>query len=69
MAGWGEAAFPGDTAGTLQAYWWVPIVAPIIGAAIGAFVYDFLINDVLKARMKASDPHLTQRGEVAEDDL
>lgn len=69
VAGWGEAAFPGDTGGTLQAYWWVPIVAPVIGAVIGAFVYDFLINDVLKARMKMADANLTQRGEVAEDDL
>lgn len=69
VAGWGEAAFPGNTGGTLQAYWWVPIVAPIIGAVIGAFVYDFLINDVLKARHKAADADLTQRGEVAEDDL
>jgi glycerol uptake facilitator protein len=69
LAGWGEAAFPGDTGGTLTSYWWVPIVAPVIGAVIGAFVYDFLINDVLKARMKPSDAHLTQRGEVAEDDL
>jgi glycerol uptake facilitator protein len=69
VAGWGEAAFPGDTGGTLGVYFWVPIVAPIIGAVIGAFVYDFFINDVLKARMKAADPNLTQRGEVAEDDL
>lgn len=67
VAGWGEAAFPGDTGGTLAAYWWVPIVAPIIGGVIGAFVYDFLINDVLKARMKANTSGLEQRGEVAED--
>lgn len=67
VAGWGEAAFPGNTGGTLQAYWWVPIVAPIIGAVIGAFVYDFFINDVLKARMKKDTAGLEQRGEVAED--
>jgi glycerol uptake facilitator protein len=67
VAGWGEAAFPGNTGGTLQAYWWVPIVAPIIGAVIGAFVYDFFINDVLKARHKSATEGLEQRGEVAED--
>ncbi len=67
VAGWGDAAFPGDTGGTLTAYWWVPIVAPIIGAVIGAFVYDFFINDVLKARMKKDTEGLEQRGEVAED--
>jgi hypothetical protein len=47
----------------------VPIVAPIIGAAIGAVIYDFFISDVLKARHKEEDPTLTDRGEVAEDDL
>lgn len=67
VAGWGEAAFPGNTGGTLQAYWWVPIVAPIIGAVIGAFVYDFFINDVLKARHGRATEGLEQRGEVAED--
>ena len=36
---------------------------------IGAFVYDFFINDVLKARHKAADADLAQRGEVAEDDV
>ena len=35
LEGWGDAAFPGDTGGILTAYWWVPIVAPIIGAIIG----------------------------------
>jgi glycerol uptake facilitator protein len=68
MAGWGDSALPG-VQGNLDAYWWVPIVAPIIGAVIGAFIYDFLINDVLKARHKPADPDLVQRGEVAEDEL
>lgn len=68
MAGWGEAAFPGDTGGSLQVYFWVPIVAPIVGAVIGALVYDFLINDVLKSRMKPEDRDLVQRGEVAEEE-
>lgn len=68
MAGWGDSAIPGAQ-GNLSAYWWVPIVAPIIGGIIGAFVYDFCINDVLKARQKPADKDLTQRGEVAEEDL
>jgi glycerol uptake facilitator protein len=66
IAGWGDAAIPGKQ-GNLDAYFWVPIVAPIIGAVIGAFVYDFFINDVLKARMKKDTEGLKQRGEVAED--
>ncbi len=68
VTGWGDAAFPGDVGGPLHAYWWVPIVAPIIGGAIGAVIYNFFINDVLKARMKPSDRDLVQRGEVAEEE-
>ena len=65
--GWGSAAFPGDY-GTLQAYWWVPIVAPLIGAAIGAVIYDFFINDVLRARNRSEAGGLERRGEVVEED-
>ena len=45
MAGWGEVALPG-----VRNYFWVPIVGPVIGGIVGAFVYDFFIHDVLKAR-------------------
>jgi len=45
LAGWGEVALPG-----IRNYFWVPIVGPIIGGIAGAFVYDFFIHDVLKAR-------------------
>jgi len=68
VAGWGDAAFPGDTGGPLTNYWWVPIVAPIIGAAIGTAIYQFFISDVLQARGK-TQADLEERGEVAEDDL
>src|SRR5918995_43240 len=39
VAGWGTGVF---TAG--GGWWWVPIVAPIVGAILGAFAYDALIN-------------------------
>lgn len=68
VAGWGDAAFPGNVGNPLHSYWWVPIVAPLIGGVIGAVVYDFFINDVLKARMKPADRDLVQRGEVAEEE-
>ncbi|HZJ28504.1 MAG TPA: MIP family channel protein [Solirubrobacterales bacterium] len=68
FAGWGDAAFPGDVGGPLMAYWWVPIVAPIIGGAVGAVVYNFFIHDVLEARSAPETPGLTRRGEVAEED-
>ena len=45
LAGWGQVALPG-----VNNYFWVPIVGPLIGGVIGAFIYDLFINDVLKAR-------------------
>jgi len=31
-------------------YFWIPIVAPLVGGAVGALVYDFTIHKVLEAR-------------------
>jgi MIP family channel proteins len=44
IAGWGPAVF---TAG--HAWWWVPIVAPCLGAWLGAVVYDFAVGRNLPA--------------------
>jgi len=39
MAGWGGEVF---TAG--NGWWWVPIVAPCVGAVLGAWVYDLCVG-------------------------
>jgi glycerol uptake facilitator protein len=44
-AGWGAVAMPG-----VHGYFWIPIIGPLVGAAIGAYVYDLLIHNVLAAR-------------------
>ena len=31
-------------------YWWIPIVAPILGGVVGAFIYDYTIGKVLAAK-------------------
>jgi glycerol uptake facilitator protein len=49
LAGWGKVAFPGNYA-NMSDYFWVPIVGPLVGGAIAAFVYDFAIHDLLVAR-------------------
>jgi hypothetical protein len=46
----------------------VPVVAPIIGAVIGAALYVFTIESVLKARMHPADKDAISRGEVVEDE-
>jgi glycerol uptake facilitator len=45
LAGWGKVALPG-----VDNYFWVPIVGPLVGAVIAAFVYHHLIHRVLIAR-------------------
>ncbi|MGD9573538.1 MAG: MIP/aquaporin family protein [Thermoleophilia bacterium] len=67
MMGWGDAAFPGAQ-GNLDAYWWVPIVAPIIGGVIGAAVYKFFIEDILRARHTPESSGVESKGRVVEDE-
>lgn len=66
LAGWGPAAFPGAS-GNLGAYWWVPIVAPIVGGLIGAMAYDLVIQNVLSARSAIPSPHARALGEVVQE--
>ena len=46
VAGWGGEVFRAG-----NGWWWVPLVAPPIGALIGTFVYDALIT-----RLRPADP-------------
>jgi glycerol uptake facilitator protein len=66
IEGYGANAVPGDY-GDISGYMWIPIVGPLVGAAIGAVVYDLLIRDVLVARGKAEDPDVIGRAESVED--
>jgi glycerol uptake facilitator protein len=66
IAGWGSNAVPGDY-GDISFYMWIPIVGPLVGAGIGAVVYDLLIRDVLLARGKDEDPDVDGRAETVED--
>ncbi|MCW2995428.1 MAG: aquaporin family protein [Conexibacter sp.] len=66
VAGWGSNAVPGDY-GDISFYMWIPIVGPLVGAALGAVVYDKLIRDVLLARGKEEDPGVEGGAETVED--
>jgi glycerol uptake facilitator protein len=48
FTGWGPSAFPSQ-----DNYWWIPIVAPLIGALVGGGAYQFLIRPFLPARRRA----------------
>jgi len=45
VAGWGPNALPGPSG-----YWWVPILGPLVGGGIAAYVYDWFIGQTLEAR-------------------
>jgi glycerol uptake facilitator protein len=49
LAGWGTNAFPGPFG-----YWWVPIVGPLVGAAIAVFIYRWFIALTLEHREQAA---------------
>lgn len=49
LAGWGPEVFKaGDH------WWWVPIVAPCVGAVLGGFIYDALITRLHPPEKKAA---------------
>jgi glycerol uptake facilitator protein len=47
---------------------WVPIVGPLIGGALGAFLYDGLIRSSLIARGAKPDPEISDEGRTAVDE-
>jgi glycerol uptake facilitator protein len=59
IEGWKAVAMPGDY-GKVNGFFWVPIVGPLIGGAIGAYVYDLLIRDTLVARGATPDPEIEE---------
>lgn len=61
IAGWGKVAMPGDY-GNVNTYFWIPIAGPLVGAVIGALVYDLGIRDVLLRRGAKPDPEMVEAG-------
>jgi glycerol uptake facilitator protein len=56
IAGWGDLALPGSIEGSFSWYFWIPIVGPLIGGAIGVLLYDLFIGDVLHSRAPKDEP-------------
>lgn len=54
IAGWGSGVFEAG-----NHWWWVPVVAPCLGGALGGLVYDQLItrNHPILAEAKPAEPH------------
>jgi glycerol uptake facilitator protein len=53
FAGWGNIALPGSfssVALSFSNYFWIPIVGPLVGGAIGIGLYDLFISSAIKAK-------------------
>ncbi|HET8980086.1 MAG TPA: MIP/aquaporin family protein [Solirubrobacteraceae bacterium] len=61
IAGWKAIAMPGNY-GNVNWYFWIPIVGPLAGGALGALIYDFGIRNVLIARGAKPDPEVVEEG-------
>jgi len=61
--GWGDLAMPGNGA-WFSGYFWVPIIGPLIGGAIGVILYDLFIGDILHARLSRFGPAVTEAPEA-----
>jgi glycerol uptake facilitator protein len=66
IEGWKSIAVPGDY-GNISSYMWIPIVGPLVGGVIGAYVYDFFIRDVLVARGAPEQTDVTSGGQSVEE--
>ena len=66
IAGWGKVAIPGDY-GNVNSYMWIPIVGPMLGGVIGAYVYDLGIGKTLFARGEEPAPDVETRGRTVEE--
>jgi len=58
IGGWGDTAFPAD------GFWWIPILGPLIGGALGIYLYDLFVGKVLAVRPPEDEP--AEPGKVAD---
>jgi len=48
---WMALVSGGESFAANNYYFWIPIVAPLAGGVVGAFIYDFTVGKVLQAKM------------------
>src|SRR5579883_3595978 len=60
-------AIAGGGTGALNSYTWIPIVAPLAGGVVGAFIYDYTVGKVLQARHLEKSGAAETKGEAARE--
>ncbi len=48
-------------------YFWIPIVAPLLGGVVGAFIYDFTLGKVIEAKMLMKSGTTETTGEAVRE--
>src|SRR6266487_3110556 len=48
-------------------YFWIPIVAPLLGGVVGAYIYDYTIGTVLEAKKLAPSGDTVTKGEAVRE--
>src|SRR6266487_2865555 len=59
----GGASFSAD-----NYYFWIPIVGPLLGAVVGAFIFDYTLGKVLQAKMLGPSGTTETRGEAVREE-
>lgn len=67
VAGWGKVAFPGDY-GNVNTFFWIPIVGPFLGGALGGVMYDLFVRDTLLARGAKPPAGVEEHGRTVQDE-
>ncbi len=60
-------AIAGGGTGALNSYTWIPIVAPLAGGVVGAFIYDYTVGKVLQARHLEKSGTAETKGEAVRE--
>ncbi len=64
---WMALVSGGESFAVNNYYFWIPIVAPLAGGVVGAFIYDFTLGKVLQARMLMKSGTAETKGETVRE--
>ncbi len=60
---WMSIVSGGESFAQNNFYFWIPIVAPLLGGVVGAFIYDFTVGKVIEAKGLAKSGDAEIQGE------
>ncbi|MDQ6644864.1 MAG: MIP family channel protein [Chloroflexota bacterium] len=64
---WVALVTGGESFSVNNYYFWVPIVAPLLGGVVGAYIYDFTIGRVIAAKMLLPSGTAETKGEAVRE--